>query len=531
MDRETWTSDSTVSPPPPFEQHPAYVNAFENDENSAPEVFQTYNHQTPPEKSNVSPVLASDEPSEVHSPGLESVFGHPADKEVVNNRDLPPPPVEPSTASSSKSRIFGFRRKYFIAVFIIVLIVVIALGVGLGVGLGTRDHSSSPKPTPSSVTPAGPVITGDPDYTIGGSLSAAYYSNEGAFNGSGIALASQSFATDEYGSMVMYYQNYNGQIRWQRLNRGGDWVGGTLSEVVASDAKNGTPISAVAYTMNDTSIWHIFYINEQNLIRQKSNSNATNFWADGELNKLNLTAFDSPSVGLQACWYGNFYGDSDYTHSPVPETGSGSDNSQNEYGMHLWYAVNETSFKQYGWRDGDEDWAFQDDWANKNGHAGVGCYSWGPGTITYTMMVNLENELEVWWKDTNTSLPESDSHPINSWTKSNVVIPNIHPSSSLGYTDFLYAQIEDSYQIRGWNVSWDAENSTIISRQNLTVGNGDEDQAGLPGTHFSVSTLPDNSGGFSLVVFYQKEGSDITEMMRDRDNGQWFETDLPIPDE
>ena len=52
--------------------------------------------------------------------------------------------------------------------------------------------------------------------------------------------------------MVLYYQHYTGTIRYKQL-RDNDWVGGTLSEVVAFDAKNGTPISAVAYALNNVS--------------------------------------------------------------------------------------------------------------------------------------------------------------------------------------------------------------------------------------------------------------------------------------
>jgi hypothetical protein len=46
-------------------------------------------------------------------------------------------------------------------------------------------------------------------------------------------------------------------------------------------------------------------------VRQKQNSNATNVWEEGPLNELNLTVYDAPNVGLQACWYGNYYGDTD----------------------------------------------------------------------------------------------------------------------------------------------------------------------------------------------------------------------------
>ena len=39
-----------------------------------------------------------------------------------------------------------------------------------------------------------------------------------------------------------------------------------------------------------------------------------------------------------------------------------------------------------------------DKWTGKDGHAGVGCYSWGDGTTTYAMMINKDNTLEFWWK-------------------------------------------------------------------------------------------------------------------------------------
>lgn len=43
---------------------------------------------------------------------------------------------------------------------------------------------------------------------------------------------------------------------------------------------------------------------------------------DGPLSDMNVTALDSDQVGMQACWYGSDYGDSDYAHTFVPSTGS-----------------------------------------------------------------------------------------------------------------------------------------------------------------------------------------------------------------
>lgn len=83
----------------------------------------------------------------------------------------------------------------------------------------------------------------------------------------------------------------------------------------------------------------------------------------------------------------------------------------------MWYASDESTFQQYGWRDGDVRWEHQGSFEHMNGHAGVGCYSWGPGTVTYAMFVNRNNEVEFFWRDTNTNLTNTTSHPINIWVK------------------------------------------------------------------------------------------------------------------
>ena len=94
----------------------------------------------------------------------------------------------------------------------------------------------------------------------------------------------------------------------------------------------------------------------------------------------------------------------------------------------------------------------------------------------------------------------------------------------MGYTNYLYAQNPD-LSISGFNVSWGAENTTIPAGQTFKI-NGAK---GLPGTHLSVTALPDSSGGNSLLAFYQTNGTDITEFVRDLDAGQWTSSSVPIP--
>lgn len=52
----------------------------------------------------------------------------------------------------------------------------------------------------------------------------------------------------------MYFQHHTGQIRSAQLASDGSWKGGDATEIVAVDAKNGTPIAAVAYARNDTAV-------------------------------------------------------------------------------------------------------------------------------------------------------------------------------------------------------------------------------------------------------------------------------------
>lgn len=195
-------------------------------------------------------------------------------------------------------------------------------------------------------------------------------------------------------------------------------------------------------------------------------------------------------------------------------------------GMHMWFASDESTFQQYGWRFGEDSWRYQETWTGKNGHAGVGCYSWAEdSSTTYAMFVNEANTVEVWWKDTNTTQRNSTAHPLNEWTNTSIAINNAHPATSLGFTNYFYWQDGATNMIQGYNISFAAENTSFVGDM-FTV----DDTPGIPGTHLSVSALPDAGGGNTLTVFFQTEGSDITEFTRDWIAGQWTFTDIPIED-
>jgi hypothetical protein len=176
------------------------------------------------------------------------------------------------------------------------------------------------------------------------------------------------------------------------------------------------------------------------------------------------------------------------------------------------------------------------------GHADSKIFQWGPGSVSYLFMANLNDGVDILWKDLNASIKATSSHPVNTWTSKlsssvscsfqntdsypieSLTIPNTYPNTSLGYTNYLYAQMAD-LTISGYNISWAAENTSIVTSDSFTI-NGAK---GLPGTHLSVTALPDESGGNSLLAFYQINGNDVTEFVRDFDKGQWTSSSIPIP--
>jgi hypothetical protein len=355
------------------------------------------------------------------------------------------------------------------------------------------------------------------------SINPAYLSKAGAFNGSGLAIASYSFSQGGYGVINVFFQHWTGEIRKLQLMTDGSWTGGDSTNIIATDAKNATPISAVAYAEDNISTWHIFYIDSNDIVREKISDNTTNQWRNGPIGDLQLQAMDDPNVGLQACWYGSFYGSANYSHTPLFNTGSQNYTGKDAViGMHLWVGTDPHTIREVNWVYNTSSWSHQETFT-ANGHAGVGCYSWGPGSVTYLMTVDLDNSVNLMWKELDGYVTPTSQHPINKWVNSTVSIPNVMPNTSLGYTNYFYAQLNDG-SIGGYNISFNAEDSTIVTSDSFVIP-----EKALAGSHFSVTAIPTPSGGQSLLVLDQENGTDITENTRDLSGGQWSYVSLPIP--
>lgn len=152
------------------------------------------------------------------SPGLESVQDTETEKEAVVH---PPPDYQSQRFTPERRRtICGLSRLWFPILLLLLLCLAIGLGVGLGVGLSKKSSSHRASVGGQNATSSG-----------GGGINLDYYSKIGAFNGSGIALASESFDTGGRGEINIYFQHHTGQVRSAVLSSDGSWQGGDYAEV------------------------------------------------------------------------------------------------------------------------------------------------------------------------------------------------------------------------------------------------------------------------------------------------------------
>jgi len=163
-------------------------------------------------------------------------------------------------ASPPRTRRCGVPKRIFYLALALVILLIVGLALGLGLGLGMKKKSSStsdgsdkpgsdvPENDTGSTIP--PFCRENPDLCVGGALGEQYYSEKGAFNGSGLALASSQ------GNIItLYFQHHTGDIRYIHYTDSKIWVGGSQSERIATDANNATPIATYQYSSNYTNGW------------------------------------------------------------------------------------------------------------------------------------------------------------------------------------------------------------------------------------------------------------------------------------
>ncbi|KAF2671173.1 hypothetical protein BT63DRAFT_423401 [Microthyrium microscopicum] len=337
----------------------------------------------------------------------------------------------------NQARPIGFLRRFRWFFIGLLIGVILALAVGLGVGFGINKKDT---PTNSNAT-----ATPSP--------SPSNFSQGGVFNMSGFAIGSQNRVSEPDGQVNLFYQHYTGELRWL-IKANDDWSG-SPQYVVATDAKNATPISTVILPLNGSyAKWHVFYIDKNNYIRERIRETSNDDkWTDGPLNDLQLIALDFPHISFASMY--------------CAWLGSGKDE-----GIQLFYASDNYTIQEVDWVASTGNWNKTGS-ISANGHIGIGSYTWdSTHSLIYLMVGNHNNELNILWKDMNSSVTATPTHPVKTWTNSSVVIPGLYSSSSVAWNNILMQQMSNGSVI-GSNVTLDAENTRLI-----------------PGSSFELPTKP-----------------------------------------
>ncbi|KAF2152915.1 hypothetical protein K461DRAFT_293226 [Myriangium duriaei CBS 260.36] len=261
-------------------------------------------------------------------------------------------------APPQKSR----NRKWLIIGGVILLLVIIAavLGGVLGTQLN-KKHNDSSSTSSSSPSGTGPV-TG---FAQG-------------VNNSGIATAS---LTDGQG-MLMYYQAPNNSIIEAYLPNGVLTASNTDRDYSKSkaivpilDIAQGSPLTALTYTVNNTQYKQLFYANSQYRIMQINAPGMNAAWgAPTQVSPPSSTQIlNNGSTGLDAC---------------ISTTGSLK-------GVRLYYSSAAGYIQELSWNFGDRDvtnmWIQQYPFKGSDPKAGVACTLHQNGDGTTTVDVYMRN--------------------------------------------------------------------------------------------------------------------------------------------
>lgn len=152
------------------------------------------------------------------------------------------------------------------------------------------------------------------------------------------------------------------------------------------------------------------------------------------------------------------------------------------------------------------------------------------------MMVSRGSSVEIYWRDTApANMSSTEKHAEYGWRNATKgLIPDVYPTTSLGYTTYFYAQMADR-SISGFNISFAAENTTIVPQDTFKLADPAGPVKGIGGTHLVATAyaemVDDRILWDSLFVFYQTEGNDITVLTRPIKGGGWSHGRLPIPDD
>ena len=241
--------------------------------------------------------------------------------------------------------------------------------------------------------------------------------------------------------------------------------------------------------------------------------------------------------------------------------------SINDRVFELYYGDSDNLVHELIYNFGSKSWTSHANFPNTLASAGIAC-SASNASFSYVFLSNNNDQLELWWKDSNdtaaNSAANSTTHPLGTWTKGKTPIllilsfdvlsvqrcliilsvqnpapVTIRPNSSIsrirtGDTTDLIFFIDPSGAVKALQPELSAEDSSWGSL--LDIGSA---VAG-PQSHLATGTM--FQGNFSTVpnlttteylanlgfhVFLQEDASNITEYVRSYNQGQWMSDVLP----
>ena len=142
-----------------------------------------------------------------------------------------------------------------------------------------------------------------------------------------------------------------------------------------------------------------FYVDESFILQNVIRDNITSTWTNGNLGGFNFRGSTDSNSALAVCFEANWYG---------PVVGKSP-------GLRLFAGGEDDLIHEYTWALGSTPWETGFTFPKSNGYAGVTC--WPDGGITDVYLQNSDNNLEVWWKDFNTQITNTSTHPLGVWTR------------------------------------------------------------------------------------------------------------------
>lgn len=277
------------------------------------------------------------------------------------------------------------------------------------------------------------------------------------------------------------------------------------------------------------------------MLQETINADGASKWHRGSLGNLNVMPSTALSVGLAACsneqWNGGKLAD------PVLE---------------LYYGGRDNLVHELIYNFNSQEWTSHALFPNTNGNAELAC-SASNTSISYMFSSSMDNKLELWWKDSNTTVANSaantTAHPLGVWTKGierclfflpveftdpthlhSVLNPSpitLHPNSSISRirtsdTENLVFFLTPSLAISALQPSLAAENSTWGSPLDVTsavAGMGSRMATGtmFEGNYTLMPNMTDQEKKWNLGfhVFFQEGDGGIREFVREYEGGQW----------